>query len=236
MIIAGDWNSYILPATDIFRRENSNIYTTTDTDRTKIQHLRAFVNDLRSSNVFLFNPMAKEKLQAEEHYTFLSNSHRFQSILDKTFTTFPTEHCESTQILDWHTYSKVGLSDHRVVVTQVSLSSLCEGWIEYPSKPFRLPPRIDITKLTEESKTKMQEAIEVWKRGLPDSIASILLSSPLDSATGNPEHVDMGTLQAMHKQLTELFVDIPERFIQGSQPNRKGNNIKRNRRALRNMS
>jgi hypothetical protein len=154
MIIAGDWNSYILPATDIFRRENSEIHPTSDTDRTKGQHLRTFVNDLRSSNVFLFDPMAKEKLQAEEHYTFLSNSHRFQSILDKTFTTFPTKHCESTQILDWHTYSKVGLSDHRAVITEVSLSSLCKGWIEYPSEPFRLPPRIDITKLTEESKPK----------------------------------------------------------------------------------
>jgi hypothetical protein len=160
--------------------------------------------------------MAKEKLQAEEHYTFLSNSRRFQSILDKTFTTFPTEHCESTQILDWHTYSKVGLSDHRAVITEVSLSSLCEGWIEYPSKPFRLPPRIDITKLTEESKTKMQEAIEDWKRALPAPIASILLTSPSVCATSNPVQVDMETLQAMHKQLTEVFVNIPERFTQGN--------------------
>jgi hypothetical protein len=119
------------------------------------------VNDLRSSNVFLFDHMAKEKLQAKEQCTFLSNSHRFQSIIDKTFTTFPTEHCESTQILDWHTYSKVGLSDHRAVITEVSLSSLCEGWIGYLSKPFRLPPRIDITKLQKSLKQKCKKQSKI---------------------------------------------------------------------------
>jgi hypothetical protein len=62
----------------------------------------------------------------------------------------------------------------------------------------------------------MQEAIGDWKRALPAPIANILLTSPSDCAKSNQVLVDMDTLQAMHKQLTELFVDIPERFTHGN--------------------
>lgn len=61
----------------------------------------------------------------------------------------------------------------------------------------------------------MQEAIEDWKRALPTPIANILLTAPSYAASGIPEKVDMETLQAMHNQLTKLFVDIPERYTQG---------------------
>lgn len=125
--MAGDWNSYRVPERDIYRSAplQSNHTCASDSpnssQKEQHSHLETFFLDLIQDDLYLFDPMSRDKLTTLDSYTFMASSHRFQLILDKIFTSFPTEHCEHTVSLDWDQYTNIGLSDHRAVVTQISL-------------------------------------------------------------------------------------------------------------------
>jgi hypothetical protein len=177
----------------------------------KITHLGAFLTDINQiDDHFLYDPMARDKLQAFDSYTFAASSQSFRSILDNIFTTFPTVHCEKSQILDWEAYKDVGLSDHRAVVTQISLSSLCDGWIEYPSCPPRLTTKINLESVSDEHIRRLRRSIQDWRSSLPHEIAEHLLH---DTNNEEAKHVESELLQKMHSHLIDLFVDQPARAL-----------------------
>jgi hypothetical protein len=174
LTLAGDWNSYIDTERDIYRLDPSD--TTLLTTGSANQHLRTFLKDLQDADLALFDPMARDKLSAFNNFTFLSSNQKYRSIPDKLFTSFPTHHCEPSRILEWEDTKALGLSDHRPIITKISLASLCSGWIEYPLSPITRP-RITINSdnITQEQNDKVIAAVSTWKSTLPPHIAAVLL-------------------------------------------------------------
>jgi hypothetical protein len=84
---------------------------------------------------------------------------------------------EPTIVLVWDQYNLVGASDHRATFSSISLASLGQGWIEYPSVSFRSPPLINIDKLKSLDPSLIASQIASWKTGLPQSFATILTSA-----------------------------------------------------------
>jgi hypothetical protein len=165
--------------------------------------------------------MNQDKLTTFDSYTFMASSHRFQSILDKIFTSFPTEHCERTVILDWdHQYTNVGLSDHRAVLTQISLRSLCEGWVEYLAIPFNFSPRIRLDRIAPDQIRRLYKSIKEWRSRLPSSISNYLLQDQ-DSQQTTHSKVEPDSLAQMHELLTEVFVDRPAKALNTGQHHKK---------------
>lgn len=149
--------------------------------------------------------MARDKLSAINDFTFSTRNQSYRSIPDKVFTSFSTEHCELSSILDWTATRSLGFLDHRPVCTRVSLASLCSGWIEYPTQPITRPRiTIDSKSLTPEHETSLHTAVSAWRRSLSPSIAAQLLHDRPQPQTITPDD-----LASMHKALCNLFVDIP---------------------------
>jgi hypothetical protein len=125
--MAGNLNNYRVPERELYRSaplqsSHTSARENQDCSKKKQQfHLETFFSDLIQDDLYLFDPMNQNKLTTFHSYTFMASSHRFQSILDKIFTLFPADYCERTVILDFDQYTDVGLSDHRAVVTQISL-------------------------------------------------------------------------------------------------------------------
>lgn len=163
--------------------------------------------DLIQDDMFLFDPMSRDKLTAFDSYTYMASSHRFQSILDKIFTSFPAEHCERTEIIDRDQYKDVGLSDHRAVVTQVSLRSLCEGWVEYPANPVNPTPRIRLDRITPEQTKQLKKSVQEWRSGLPPLISAHFLHDPA-SPENTPNRVDQETLAQKCTICSQTFSSI----------------------------
>jgi hypothetical protein len=113
--------------------------------------------------------------------------------------------------MPWDTVKVVGLSDHRPVLAKLSLSSLCNGWIEYPATPLARP-RIQLHDISEEQNKLLYATIENWKAKLPSHLQSYLLSpSKRGPRTAPPTEEPLLELHLveMHQHLTQLFVNIP---------------------------
>jgi exonuclease III len=205
LILAGDWNSYIDTERDIYRLDPSD--TTLLTTSSSNQHLQTFLDDLQEAELLLFDPMARDKLTAFNDFTFLSSNQKYRSIPDKLFTSFPTYHCDPSRILEWEDAKALGLSDHRPVLTKISLASLCSGWIEYPLSPITRPRiTINADNITQEQNDKVIAAVSTWKSTLPPHIAAVLLHDPAPNLTAE---VSINDLTSIHSHLTDLFVTIP---------------------------
>jgi hypothetical protein len=218
LILAGNWNSYTDTERDIYRLDPSD--TTLLTTGSANQHLRTFLEDLQEADLPLFDPMARDKLTAFNNFTFLSSNQKYRSIPDKLFTSFPTHHCEPSRILEWEDTKALGLSDHRPVITKISLASLCSGWIEYPLSPITRPRiTINADNITQERNDKVIAAVSTWRSTLPPHIAAVLLHDPAPDSTAE---VSINDLTSIHSHLTDLFVTIPGQcYTTGSQTRQK---------------
>jgi hypothetical protein len=49
---------------------------------------------LAHHHLYLHDPISRDKFTAYDSYTYFANNGKFRSILDKLFTSFPSEHCE----------------------------------------------------------------------------------------------------------------------------------------------
>jgi hypothetical protein len=207
LILTGDWNSYINPEREIYRTiTNGDLQTTPPTSEAlESGYLNGFLAELEEENLFLYDPMARQKLSAYDSYTFMSSSQRFRSILDKIFTSFPTSHLKNTIIIDWEHYGPLKLSDHRAVLLQISLHLLGNGWIEYPESPFALNPLIKLDKISKEQLQNLKTSIQNWRSTLPPDIARHLLQDASDISSA-VETISSDKLAEMHTQLTDLFV------------------------------
>jgi exonuclease III len=205
LILAGDWNSYMDTERDIYRLDPSDL--TLLTTGSANQHLRTFLEDLQEADLPLFDPMARDKLTAFNDFTFLSSNQKYRSIPDKLFTSFPALHCKPSRILEWDDTKALGLSDHRPIITKISLASLCSGWIEYPLSPITRPRiTINADNITQERNNKVIAAVSTWKSTLPPHIAAVLLHDP---APNSSAEVSIDDLTSIHSHLTDLFVTIP---------------------------
>jgi hypothetical protein len=205
LILAGDWNSYMDTERDIYRLDPSD--TTLLTTGSANQHLWTFLEDLQEADLPLFDPMARDKLTGFNDYTFLSANQKYRSIPDKLLTSFPTHHCKPSRILEWEDTKALGLSNHRPIITKISLASLCNVWIEYPLSPITRPRiTINADNITQERNDKVIAAVSTWKSTLPPHIAAIFLHDP---APGSAAEIPINDLTAIHSHLTDLFVTIP---------------------------
>jgi hypothetical protein len=110
-------------------------------------------------------------------------------------------------LAEWDDTKALGLSDHRPVITTISLASLCRGWIEYPLSPITRPRvTINTDTITQERNDKIIAAVSTWKSTLPPHIAAVLLHDPAPDSTAG---VSIDNLTSIHSHLTDLFVTIP---------------------------
>jgi hypothetical protein len=208
LILAGDWNSYMDIERDVYRLDPSD--TTLLTTGCVNQHLWTFIEDLQEADLPLFDPIARDKLTAFNNFTFLSSNQKYRSIPDKLFTSFPTHHCEPSRILEWEDTKALGLSDHRPIVTKISLASLCNGWIEYPLSSVTRPRiTIDADNITQDRNDKVIAAVTTWKSTLPPHIRAVLLHDPAPDST---IEVSIDDLTSIHSHLTDLFVTISGQY------------------------
>jgi exonuclease III len=143
LILIGDWNSYLDVERDTYREDISTSPTVPATS-----YLQQLIDTIAQNNFHLHDPIGRKKLRAYDHYTYLSSNGKFRSILDKVFTSFSFDHCDKSISVDWDDYKDMTLSDHRAIITPISLASLCQGWIEYPKTPFTMYPRINLDRRT----------------------------------------------------------------------------------------
>lgn len=129
---------------------------------------------------------------------------------------------EPTAVLDWAHYKAVGLSDHRASVTQVSLSSLGDGWIEYPATPFKPFSPINIERLQAANKEDLRNKITKWKSHLPNQIAAVLLGNA-PAAPQGPQGAE-SLAPEVYGHLLELCADIP-RLITATDKHRHSGQI-----------
>jgi hypothetical protein len=189
---------------DIYRLDPSE--TTLLTIGSANQHLCTFIEDLQAAELPLFDPMAPDKFTALNDFTFLSSNQKYRSMPDKVFTSVPTHHCKPSRILEWEDTRALGLSDHRPAITNISLASLCNGWIEYPLSPVTRPKiTINADNITQERNDKVIAAVSTWKSTLPPHIAAVLLH---DLALDSPIKVSVNDLTSIHSHLTDFFVTI----------------------------
>jgi hypothetical protein len=144
--MVGDWNSYLDVERDTYRDNIMSTIPSTTANTTS--HLQQLMKMLAHHHLYLHDPISRDKFTAYDNYTCFANNGKFRSILDKIFTSFPSEQCDKSIILDWDAYNNISLSDHRAVISLVSLASLCRGWIEYPKTPFTMYPRINVDNRT----------------------------------------------------------------------------------------
>ena len=223
LIIAGDWNSYIDLERDIYRTDSPDLSSPTSAP---VQYLTGFLADLRANDSPLFDPIARDKLTAIHDFTFSTRNHCYRSIPDKLFTSFPPSHCEPSTILDWTATRSLGLSDHRPICTRISLARLCQGWIEYPSKPLtRQRIVIDTKALLPEDETALHQAVSSWRGALLPPLATWLLQDPLPGDLATTDD-----LTDLHSELCKLFVEIPATVYTTGQHTR-GHHIYKSRTA-----
>jgi hypothetical protein len=131
---------------------------------------------------------------------------------------------EPTIVLDWDQYNLVGASDHRATLSSISLASLGQGWIKYPSIPFRSPPLINIDKLKSLDPSRIASRIASWKTGMPQSFTTILTSAS-DPGPQSDISISNDVLSDMYGHLLALCVDIPCSLIASSVQSQHKHNI-----------
>jgi hypothetical protein len=215
LVMGGDWNSYLDPERDIYRTRPMKSAPSKSTDLKKTGHLADLMCEHNENNLYLQDPMARDKLNAFDSFTFVSSSQNFRSILDKLFTTISTDHIETSRILDWDEYELLSLSDHRAVITQINLRSLCEGWVEFPSDRFtNNPTGIRLDRITAEQTKRLKQSLQEWRLTLPTEAARFLLHEDKNNAS---IQASPSMLAELHIHLTDLFVDQPAKALNSGQ-------------------
>jgi hypothetical protein len=192
LIMVGDWNSYIDVERDIYRENISSTIPSTTTNTTS--HLQQLMDMLAYHHFYLYDPISRDKFAAYDSYTYLANNGNFRSILDKMFTSFSSEHCDKSIILDWDAYNNMNLSDHRAV---------------------------NVDNRTADQVDRLKSLVYSWKSELPSNLAAHLLShsqSPLTNVKDAKVIDDL--LEEMHAALTRLFVDLPNQAFRIGSCNR----------------
>jgi hypothetical protein len=216
LLLGGDWNSYINPSRDIVRSPSLVTPPPNNANASDGQHntfFCRFIEELRDDSIHLFDPLSSQQYTAPLYYTYANANFTYSgSILDKIFTSFSAHHMEPTIVLDWDQYNLVGASDHRATLLSISLASLGQGWIEYPSVPFRSPPLINIDKFKSLDPSLNASQIASWKTGLPQSFATILTSAS-DPKPQSDISISNDVLSDMYGHLLALCVDIPRSLI-----------------------
>jgi exonuclease III len=216
LILIGDWNSYLDVECDTYRVDISTSPTVPATN-----YLQQLMDTIAQNNL-LYDPIGREKLRAYDHYIYLSSNRKFRSILDKVFTSFSSEHCDKSIIVDWDDYKDITLSDHRAIITPISLVSLCQGWIKYPKTPFTMYPRINLSRRTTQQVDHLRSLVNDWKSKLLPHLAAHLLTDSLNSPINANEdlRIEEILLEEMHSALTHLFVDLPSKAFHSELCNR----------------
>lgn len=221
LILAGDWNSYVDPTHDIYRIDP----VASDPPSTSNTYLKDLLNNIEDAGLPLIDIMRLDKLSAFNDFTFSTSTLKYRSILDKIFTNFAYQHCEPTEVLDWHRQSGIRFSDHRPVRTCINLSTLCKGWIEYPEQPLTRPRiKIDTNTVSNEHLNDLLDRIEVWRRELPTHVTDILFPTSDTSSHLNHAHAHLPekAFEDTHSQLTTLFADIPSTVFETGSASRSG--------------
>jgi hypothetical protein len=223
LVLDGDWNSHRDTDTNIYWAmlppQTNNTMTLLNADASRLpkdpytcRNLDGFIKHLRSSSIPVFDPIAKAGWHAFKRYTFANSKLTFRSILDKIFTSFPLKHMEPTEVLEWDQYKDVGLSDHRATISQISLSSLGNSWIEFPETPFRPSLPINIDHLKAADMSKLETLINEWKGNLPASAAKGLLE-PGPNVPRSDHPTDGNLVSEIYSYLLKLCNDIPRSII-----------------------
>jgi hypothetical protein len=134
-------------------------------------------------------------------------------ILDKIFTSFSHGHCNKTQILSWSRHNGVKYFDHRPSLTRINVSTLCDGWIEYPRAwtlhPLQRPRvKIDPTAVSDDQKQEFKANFTKWRSSLSPAVQRYFFPTHIPTLPPLPDVTD-ALLCEMHSELTKLLVDIP---------------------------
>jgi hypothetical protein len=157
----------------------------------------------------MFDPMARDKLSALDKFTYSTADGRYRLILDKIFTSFSYGHRNKTQILSWSRHNGVKYSDHRPSLTRINLSTLCDGWIEYPLHPLQRPRvKIDPTAVSDDQKQEFKANFTKWRSSLSPAFQRYFYPTHDPTLPPLPDVTD-ALLCEMHYDLTKLLVDIP---------------------------
>jgi exonuclease III len=89
LIFVGDWNSFLDLERDIYRLD-----PLASTSPNQNKYLKNFLAALHDKGLYMFDPMARDKLSALDEFTYFTADGRYRSILDKTFTSFCHGHCK----------------------------------------------------------------------------------------------------------------------------------------------
>jgi hypothetical protein len=204
LVIVGHWNSCL----DL-ERDSYRLNPLASTSQNQNKYLENFLAALKDNGLSMFDPMARNKLSALGDFTYSIADGRYRSILDKIFTSFFHSHCNKTQILSWSRHNRVKYSEHRPALTRINLSTLCDGWIEYPLHFLQHPRvKIDSAAVSDDQKQELKYNVTKWRSSLSPAVQRYLYPTHNPTLPPLPDVTD-GLLCEMHSELTKLFVDLP---------------------------
>jgi hypothetical protein len=84
LILVGDWNSSLDLERDIYRLD-----PLASTSPNQNKYLKNFFAALHDKGLYMFDPMARDKLSALDEFTYATADGRYRSIHDNIYKAFP---------------------------------------------------------------------------------------------------------------------------------------------------